>query len=297
VLTPGMGPARRLDFPKDLCGDDGFVRPSATTCRGWANETKGQGKDLSGHRKRAMNVKPTDVHSHEETAAHPRYAPSPKRMRRRDSFEHRDERLHALRDALRAAKQGDFSVRLPTDGAAEGVMGEVALAFNAFIEQNDALVNELRRVDRSVGFEGKTTDRASLAAGGSWAVAVDSVNSLVEKMDWPVSEATSVLGLVANGDLSRDMSLHMDGTALEGDFRELGTTVKTVVGRLRKVSSGVSRVVREMGTEGKLGGQASLESLSGTWKDHRGTRRDNSGRKPTWSRIDVHHRSSQGSHH
>jgi signal transduction histidine kinase/HAMP domain-containing protein/ActR/RegA family two-component response regulator len=147
------------------------------------------------------------------------------------------------------------------------VIGEVALAFNALIEQNDALVNELRRVDRSVGFEGKTMERASLAAGGSWTVAVDSVNSLVEKMAWPVREATSVLGLVANGDLSRDMSLHMNGTPLEGDFRELGTTVKTVVGRLRTVSTGVSRVVREMGTEGKLGGQASVKGLSGNWKE------------------------------
>ena len=207
-----------------------------------------------------------DVHPHEKTA-HPPYAPSPKRLRRRDSVEHLEERLHALRDALRAAKQGDFSVRLSTDGAAEGVMGEVALAFNALIEENDALVNELRRVDRTVGFEGQTTERASLGAGGSWAVAVDSVNSLVEKMAWPVSEATSVLGLVANGDLSRDMPLHMNGTSLKGDFRELGTTVRTVVGRLRTVSSGVSRVVREMGTEGKLGGQASVEGLSGTWTD------------------------------
>jgi len=146
-------------------------------------------------------------------------------------------------------------------------MGELALAFNALIEQNDALVSELRRVDRTVGFEGKTTERGALAAGGSWAAAVGSVNSLVAKMAWPISEATSVLGLVANGDLSRDMSLHMDGTALKGDFRELGTTVKTVVARLRTVSSGVSRVVREMGTEGRLGGQANVERLSGTWKD------------------------------
>jgi HAMP domain-containing protein/GAF domain-containing protein len=146
-------------------------------------------------------------------------------------------------------------------------MGEVALAFNAFIEENDALVSELRRVDRRVGSEGKTTERASLAAGGSWAVAVDAVNSLIEKMAWPVSEATSVLGLVANGDLSRDMSLHINGTPLQGDFRELGTSVQTVVARLRTVSTGVSRLVREMGTEGKLGGQASVGGLSGTWKD------------------------------
>jgi HAMP domain-containing protein/signal transduction histidine kinase/CheY-like chemotaxis protein len=213
-----------------------------------------------------MHVKPTHVHSHEETGVAP-YVPPPRRISRRESYEHRDARLHALRDALRAAKQGDFSVRLPIDGSADPVMAEVALALNAFMDQNDALVNELQRVDRRVGFEGKTAERASFAAGGSWAVAVDSVNSLIEKMAWPISEATSVLGLVANGDLSRDMSLHADGRPLEGDFRELGTTVKTVVGRLRTVSSGVSRVVREMGTEGKLGSQASVESLSGTWKD------------------------------
>jgi signal transduction histidine kinase/HAMP domain-containing protein/ActR/RegA family two-component response regulator len=206
-----------------------------------------------------------DIHQH-EPATHVPYAPSPKRMRRRASIEHLDERLHALRDALRAAEQGDFAVRLPTDGAGEGVMGEVVLAFNALIDRNDALVNELRRVDRRVGSEGKTTERASFAAGGSWAVAVDSVNSLVEKMAWPVSAATSVLGLVADGDLSRDMPLHMNGAPLKGDFRELGTTVKTVVGRLRTVSSGVSRVVQQMGTEGKLGGQASVEGLAGTWK-------------------------------
>ena len=202
----------------------------------------------------------------QQKTSHPPYAHAPRRTHGRDSIEHLEGRLDALRDALRAAQQGDFSVRLATDGTSDGVMGEIALAFNALIDKNDALVTELRRVDRSVGSEGKTADRASFAAGGSWAVAVDSVNSLVEKMAWPVSAATSVLGLVADGDLSRDMPLHMNGTPLKGDFRELGTTVKTVVGRLRTVSSSVSRVVQEMGTEGKLGGQASVEGLSGTWK-------------------------------
>lgn len=110
-----------------------------------------------------MNVKSTDVHSHEETGVHPRYAPVPKRIRSRDSFDPRDAHLLALLDALRAA------------------------------------TSELKRMDRSVGSEGKTTDRASLAADRMWAVAVDSVNSIVEKMAGPIIEATSVLGLVANG--------------------------------------------------------------------------------------------------
>ena len=111
-----------------------------------------------------------DGHHHGKTA-HPPNGHAPRRTHNRDSIDHLERRLHALRDALRAARQGDFSVRLPVDGVAEGAMGEVALAFNALVEQNDALVNELRRMDRSVGAEGRTTERASLAAGGSWAAA------------------------------------------------------------------------------------------------------------------------------
>ena len=191
------------------------------------------------------------------------------RARRRDGdVEHLEDRLRSLRDALRAARQGDFSVRLPTDGVDEGVMGEVAHVFNLLVEGNEALVRELARVDRVVGGEGQTAERASLGlAAGSWGLAIGAVNSLIERMAWPVTEATSVLGLVAAGDLSRDMSLHRDAASLKGDFHELGTAVRAVLGRLRTVSTGVSRVVREMGTEGKLGGQAGVEGLSGTWKD------------------------------
>jgi HAMP domain-containing protein/signal transduction histidine kinase/CheY-like chemotaxis protein len=191
------------------------------------------------------------------------------RARRRDGYvEHLEDRLRSMRDALRAARQGDFSVRMPTNGVDEGVMGEVAHAFNMLLEENEALVRELARVDHVVGDQGRTSERAALdLATGSWGLAVASLNSLIEKMAWPVTEATSVLGLVAGGDLSRDMSLHLAGASLQGDFRELGTAVRAVLARLRSVSSGVSRVVREMGTEGKLGGQASVEGLSGTWKD------------------------------
>ena len=104
-------------------------------------------------------------HPHQKTS-HPPYAHAPRRTHGRDSIEHFEERLNALRDALRAAQQGDFSVRLATDGTSDGVMGEIALAFNALIDRNDALVAELRRVDRSVGSEGKTADRATFAALG-----------------------------------------------------------------------------------------------------------------------------------
>ena len=86
-------------------------------------------------------MKPTAVHRHERSEVHPHSVPSPKRLQhRRDAFTHVDGQLHALRDALRAAGHGDFSIRLRTDGVAEGIMGEVALAFDAFIEETESLV-------------------------------------------------------------------------------------------------------------------------------------------------------------
>ncbi|HVK74222.1 MAG TPA: methyl-accepting chemotaxis protein [Kofleriaceae bacterium] len=210
---------------------------------------------------------PTDVHRQDETQ--PSHAQIPERLRRRTAhIEYLEGRLHSLRDALRAARQGDFSVRLPTNGADDGVAAEVAVAFNALIEQNQALVRELDRVGRAAGTEGRTSERATLGpVSGEWAAAVGSVNGLIEHMAWPVHEATAVLAHVADGDLAHDMSLHLNGSPLQGDFHDLGRTVKAVVNRLRTVSSGVSRVVREMSTEGKLGGHASVDSLTGTWKE------------------------------
>ena len=158
-------------------------------------------------------------------------------------------------------------MRLPTNGGDDGVAGEVAHAFNVLLERNDALAHELDRVARVVGVEGRIGERLNLGpAGGSWATVTNSVNSLVDAMAFPTSEATRILGLIAKGDLSRDMPVHLDGQPLQGDFLRLGTTVNEVIDRLRTVSSGVSRVVREMGGDGKLGLQADAEGLSGTWK-------------------------------
>jgi HAMP domain-containing protein len=212
-------------------------------------------------------MEPTEHPAEETTGTRPREALA--QPRQDDAYlDHVDDRLRSLRDALRAARQGDFSVRVSADHADGGALEEVIFAFNALVAQNEALVRELDRVDRAVGTEGKTTEHASIGpTTGGWALAVDSVNSLIERTAWPLTEATSILGSLADGDLSRDMPLHMDGAPLQGDFRELGTTVKTLVKRLRTVSSSVSSVVREMGTEGKLGLQANVEGLSGTWKE------------------------------
>jgi signal transduction histidine kinase/HAMP domain-containing protein len=189
-------------------------------------------------------------------------------VRRDARDEHVDEWLRSLRDALRAARQGDFSMRMPSNGADEGVLAEIALAFNSLVEQNEAFVGELDRLSRVVGGEGRITERASLGpAAGQWAAATGSLNSLVESLAFPTLEVARILEQVSAGDLSREMPVHVNGQPLQGDFLRLGTTVNSVVGRLRSVTAGVSRVVREIGTEGKLGIRASVEGLSGTWRD------------------------------
>ncbi len=208
----------------------------------------GEGSAGRGHRPRAP--------------AHPR----PGRRVERDV--RLEERLRSLRDGLRAARLGDFSARLPGAGGDDVVLGEVELAFNALLDRNEALTRELDRVARSVGAQGDLGGRASLGpVGGGWASAIDSVNALVENVTRPTLEATRVLGAVAGGDLSQTMSLTLDGQPLRGGLVALGNTVNGVVGRLHAVSSSVSRIVREVGAEGKLGGKASVEDLAGTWRE------------------------------
>ncbi|MDF2694882.1 MAG: putative SigmaB asociated two-component system sensor protein, partial [Labilithrix sp.] len=176
-----------------------------------------------------------------------------------------EEGLRSVRDALRAVGSGDFSVRLPTDG--NDVLAEVALAFNALVERNATLVNELDRVATSVGQRGEVGDRASLGpTSGAWASAVESVNGLIESMAFPTLEATRVMDRIAAGDLSCEMPSRLDGHALDGAWRRFGSSVNTAVGCLRAVSAGVSRVAYAIGTEGRLGVQVEAAGLEGTWR-------------------------------
>jgi HAMP domain-containing protein len=188
--------------------------------------------------------------------------------RQRDSYlDHTTDRLQSLRDAMRVVRQGDFSVRLPADAADATVMEDVVTAFNALVAQNEAFVDELARIRRTVGIEGRTSDRAVLAAAaGSWRVAAAHINDLIETLAWPITEVTAVLELVEGGEFTRDLPLRMNGTPLQGDFDALSGRLAGVVNRLRTVCARVSRVIREMGTEGKLGGQAEVDGLGGTWR-------------------------------
>jgi HAMP domain-containing protein len=168
--------------------------------------------------------------------------------------------------ALRSFRKGDFSARLPDDLA--GVHGEIAETFNDVVELNQSLVKELSRLSSSVGKEGKISQRGRLAnAKGSWQTCIDSVNSLIADMVYPTQEVARVIGAVAKGDLSQAVVLEVDGRPLRGEFLRIGKIVNTMVGQLSSFTSEVTRVAREVGTEGKLGGQAEVKGVAGTWKD------------------------------
>jgi HAMP domain-containing protein/signal transduction histidine kinase/CheY-like chemotaxis protein len=168
--------------------------------------------------------------------------------------------------ALRAFRRGDFSVRLPAD--LDGVDGEIAEAFNDVVELNDRMTREFERLGDVVGVQGKINHRARLpGATGSWAASVEAVNTLITDMVYPTAEMARVIGAVARGDLGQTMNLEDEERPLRGEFLRIGKVVNTMVGQLGSFASEVTRVAREVGTEGKLGGQAQVKGQVGAWKD------------------------------
>src|SRR5258706_307326 len=171
-----------------------------------------------------------------------------------------------LLSALRTLKKGDFSVRLPMDLI--GIDGEIAQAFNEVVEVNEKMTDEFARIRDEVGREGQINQRVRLpAATGSWADCVDSANMLIGDLVRPTSEVARVIESVARGDLSQRMLLEIDGRPLRGEFLRIGKVVNTMVDQLGGFASEVSRVAREVGSDGKLGGQAQVPGVAGTWKD------------------------------
>src|SRR5947209_8247713 len=174
--------------------------------------------------------------------------------------------LDALLRALQAARDGGFSVRLP--GRRAGVVGEFSDAFNKLVAQQEQLTRELARVSRTIGREGRMTERAALPRGrAGWSASVEAVNSMIDDLVRPTTEVARVLGAVAEGDLSQKMAQRIEGRPLRGEFRRIGTTVNAMVDQLSSFAAEVTRVAREVGTEGKLGGQARAKGVSGVWKD------------------------------
>jgi HAMP domain-containing protein/CheY-like chemotaxis protein/signal transduction histidine kinase len=171
-----------------------------------------------------------------------------------------------LLSGLRAVNAGDFSVRLVANG--DPLMADIIDVFNSVVQRQARLVDEITRVSLSVGREGKMRDRISLSgAGGQWMAAVESVNSLITDLVQPTSEVSRVIKAVAEGDLSQKVDLEIDGKQVQGEFFRIGSTVNRMVDQLNSFASEVTRVAREVGTEGVLGGQANVPGVAGTWKD------------------------------
>jgi signal transduction histidine kinase/CheY-like chemotaxis protein/HAMP domain-containing protein len=167
----------------------------------------------------------------------------------------------ALLEALQAFRRGDFSVRLPGDGS--GVGGKIADAFNDIVGMNQWTTENLSRVSQAVGQEGRLAQRAPMpAALGGWADTVQAVNNLIDDLVRPTTEMALVIGAVANGDLSRKITADVRGEVLQ-----LKNIINVMVDQLNAYASEVSRVAREVGTEGRLGGQAQVRGMNGIWKD------------------------------
>ena len=177
-----------------------------------------------------------------------------------------DDAQVRLLEALRSVQRGDFDVRLPiTDG---GLAAEIAETFNDIVEKNRRTMRELRRIQRTVGRSGRIRERASIGqVEGGWAELVEAANQLIEDVTGPSIEVSRVLDAVARGDLSQHLSLELEGEPLKGEFRRSREIVNTMVDQLNAFASEVTRVAREVGTEGKLGGQAEVPGVAGTWKD------------------------------
>ncbi|HVK18454.1 MAG TPA: HAMP domain-containing protein, partial [Fimbriiglobus sp.] len=172
----------------------------------------------------------------------------------------------ALLAALTALRQGRSGVRLPPDW--NGVAGKVADAFNEVVELNERLAEELARLSRVVGKEGKLSQRLAMGdVTGFWRDKLGSVNDLIDDLVHPTIETARVIGAVAQGDLSKMMALEIDDRPLQGEFLRTARTINTMVDQLGSFASEVTRVAREVGTEGKLGGQADVKGVAGTWKD------------------------------
>src|SRR5713101_98411 len=174
--------------------------------------------------------------------------------------------LHDLLHALQAMRVGDFSVRM--SGSQVGLLGKIADTFNEIVAANERMAQQLERVGHVVGREGKTRQRVKFGwSHGAWGEMENSVNTLIDDLLWPMTEVTRAISAVAQGDLLQTVRLEVDGRPLQGEFLRSASIVNTMIKQLSVFTSEVTRVAREVGTEGKLGGQAQVREVTGVWKD------------------------------
>jgi HAMP domain-containing protein/CheY-like chemotaxis protein/signal transduction histidine kinase len=174
--------------------------------------------------------------------------------------------LSVILASLRAMRDGDFSARLP--GHWTGLAGKVADTFNDIAATNQQMARELKRVGQVVGKEGRTRERVRFhQSKAAWGEIEVSVNTLVDDLLRPTTEVTRAIAAVAKGNLTQTVQLDVDGRPLEGEFLRSATIVNTMIQQLGVFTAEVTRVAREVGTDGKLGGQAQVPGVAGTWKD------------------------------
>ena len=174
--------------------------------------------------------------------------------------------LDQLLDVLRAMQAGDFSVRLP--GSQVGVAGKICDAFNSIVAANQRIAQQLENVGEVVGRQGKTRTRVRFGlADGAWSDMESSINTLIDDLLWPTTAVTRTVTAVARGDLLQTVPLDVDGRPLKGEFLRSANIVNTMIKQLSVFTSEVTRVAREVGTDGKLGGQAQVREVTGVWKD------------------------------
>ena len=179
-----------------------------------------------------------------------------------DGLDNRD-----LLKVLSEVRHGNFSVRMPIDRI--GLSGKICDTLNEIISLNETLVDELTEARNTIGKKGHLNHRVSLPkyAKGSWRTGADSINSLISDLVHPTIEIAHVISSVAKGNLSQEMPLKIGEHVLQGEFAKIATEVNDMVKQLNLFSMEVTRVAREVGSEGKLGGQAKVKGVAGVWKD------------------------------
>ena len=174
--------------------------------------------------------------------------------------------LQELLHALQSMRGGDFSVRITGEHA--GLIGKIADTFNDIVTANERMAQQLERAGQIVGREGRTRHRVKFSlSSGAWSEMEDSVNTMIDDLLWPTTEVTRVIAAVAQGDLLQTVRLEVDGRPLRGEFLRSANIVNRMIKQLGVFTSEVTRVAREVGTGGKLGGQAKVREVTGVWKD------------------------------
>ncbi|MFF0401275.1 HAMP domain-containing protein [Streptomyces sp. NPDC005248] len=183
------------------------------------------------------------------------------RTRARGAGKVGEPELRQLLVGLTAVRDGDFGTRLPDE--AEGLLGEIATVFNGMVDQLSLFTSEVTRVAREVGTEGTLGGQAEVpGVSGTWADLTDSVNAMAGNLTTQVRDIAHVATAVARGDLSQKIDVDA-----QGEILQLKKTINTMVDQLSAFADEVTRVAREVGTEGNLGGQADVKGVSGTWRD------------------------------